>query len=331
MERLKYLVIGILALVLTGCGQTVVETLNVAGGPGRDAPGSGKSIVILPFADYSEGNMGSAQRRNMVIAETMTDRLISRGFGMPMQEDVFAYLVQEDIIQLASSQAPNTSSLDYELQDVWSEDMKEQIRYYKGQMEMEAANQKEDTAGTKGLSAKAIAKIGRHFEADYVVRGRILEFKTRQEATWLPWKKGLLPFVNGGTSKILFGYANSDSYDETNEILTGMLYGATIGNNGASAFGLEDNSWSANNIFWTGVGGYAGKVSHRSGKVDQATVQMRVWVQEAATGNVVWTNRVRVQVSPETVFADNQYDTLFNTAIEKGVDALVNDFVTYGL
>ena len=58
---------------------------------------------------------------------------------------------------------------------------------------------------------------------------------------------------------------------------------------------------------------------------------MRVWVQEAATGNVVWSNRVRVLVSPETMFADNQYDALFNTAIEKGVDALVNDFVTYGL
>ncbi len=58
---------------------------------------------------------------------------------------------------------------------------------------------------------------------------------------------------------------------------------------------------------------------------------MRVWVQEAATGNVLWTNRVRVLVSPESVFADKQYDTLFNKAIEKGVDSLVDNFVTYGL
>ena len=29
MNRLKYLIIGILALIMAGCGQTVVETLNV--------------------------------------------------------------------------------------------------------------------------------------------------------------------------------------------------------------------------------------------------------------------------------------------------------------
>ena len=58
---------------------------------------------------------------------------------------------------------------------------------------------------------------------------------------------------------------------------------------------------------------------------------MRIWVQEAATGNVVWTNRVKVQVSPESVYADNQYDTLFDSAITKGVTSLVDNFVTYGL
>lgn len=331
MDRLKYLVIGILALALTGCGQTVVETLKVSGGPGKDAPGSGKSIVILPFADYSQGNLASAQRRNMAITESMTDRLVTNGFGMPIQEDVFAYLVKEDIIKLAASQGANTKSLDFELKDVWSEEMKELIQFYKDQVESEASQQVDNAPGTRGLTAKTVAKIGRHFEADYIVRGRILEFKTRQEATWLPWKKGLLPFVNGGASKILTGFASSDDYDETNEMLTGMIFGAIAGNNGASIFGLEGNTWGANQIVWSGIGGYAGKVSHRSGKVDQAVVQMRVWVQEAATGNVVWSNRVRVMVSPETMFADNQYDALFNTAIDKGVDALVNDFVTYGL
>ena len=61
-----------------------------------------------------------------------------------------------------------------------------------------------------------------------------------------------------------------------------MLLGAIIGNNGASIF--EQEGETLNTIFWTGVGGYAGKVSNRSGKVDQAAVQMRVWVQEAGRG-----------------------------------------------
>jgi hypothetical protein len=76
----------------------------------------------------------------------------------------------------------------------------------------------------------------------------------------------------------------------------------------------------------------SGGLTHGQGPVDgEGAVQMRMWVQEAATGNVVWSNRISVQVSPESVLADNQYDTLFNTAIEKGVTTLVDHFVTYGL
>ncbi len=63
----------------------------------------------------------------------------------------------------------------------------------------------------------------------------------------------------------------------------------------------------------------------------KAAVQIRMWVQEAATGNVIWSNRIKVQVSPESVVADNQYDTLFETAIDKGVTTLVDHFVAYGL
>mgnify|MGYP001485724680 CR=1 FL=1 len=85
MDRLKYLITGILTLLLAGCGQTVVETLHVPNSPGYNAPGSGKSIVVLPFADYSQGNLQSAERRNMHITESFTDNLSSAGTGLPIQ------------------------------------------------------------------------------------------------------------------------------------------------------------------------------------------------------------------------------------------------------
>jgi outer membrane lipopolysaccharide assembly protein LptE/RlpB len=337
MDRLKYLLIGILALVLSGCGQTVTQTLNVPQGPDYNAPGSGKSIVILPFADYSQSNLESARRRNMVLTESLTDRLVSSGFGLPIQEDVFDYLVKEKIIQLATYEKANTSTLAIELSNDWSDIMKDQIRHYKAQVEIEAEQKSQRSAGVHGLTAKEVAKIGRHFNADYILRGRILEFKTRQEASWLPWKKGFLPFVIGGTNQFLHGFASTDAYDERNESITGsLLLGVTAFNystwpwaDGKTLFGMAGNSM--NTVVW-GTAGYGlGSVSHSSGQMDQAVVQMRIWVQEAATGNVVWTNRVRVQVSPESVYADNQYDTLFNQAIEKGTSTLVDHFVTYGL
>lgn len=337
MKRLKSLVIGVLALSLAGCGQTVVETLNITDGPAANAPGAGKSIVILPFADYSQGDLQSAHRRNMVITETMTDKLIRNGFGLPIQEDVFDFLVAEHVIELTSYKQADTKSLENELSNDWSDAMKNEIRRYKDQVEHEVAQHASSSPGAHGLTAKKVAKIGRHFDADYIVRGRILEFKTRDEASWAPWKKGILPFVNGGTNRILNGFASSDAYDERNEGLTGALLGGIISYNNATwpfdksdtIFGLSNNA--ANSVAWSAAGFGLGKVSHTSGRVDQAAVQLRVWIQEASTGNVVWSNRVRVLVSPESVLADNQYDTLFNLAIEKGVGTLVDHFVAYGI
>lgn len=301
MERLKYLVIGVLALLLVSCGrgQTVVETLNVYEGPTTNAPGNGKSIVILPFADYSQGNLESAQRRNMLITESLTDRLIVNGFGLPIQEDVFDYLVKENVIKLPSSDT-ETNSLAAELNNDWSGTMKNEIMGYMFQVEYEAAQKAGSSSGTHGLSSKMVAKIGHHFNADYIIRGRIIEFKTRQEPTWAIWKKGLIPFINDGANRLVLGYASSDAYDD------------------------RIQSFSIDN---------ADALTHGKGGANdsQGTVQIRMWVQEAATGSVIWSNRIRVQVSPQSIQADNQYDTLFNTAIEKGATTLVNHFVAYGL
>lgn len=304
MSRLKYLVIGVLALFLAGCGrgQEVVETLNIVEGPTASAAGNGKSIVILPFADYSEGNIASAQRRNMLVTEALNDRLIVNGFSLPIEEDVFAYLVKKNIISVGGSSADvNGSSLAVELNNDWSEPMKAEIRTYMHQLEKEKALTAENMTGTHGLDAQTVAQIGRQFKADYILRGRIIEFKTRQEPTWAIWKKGLIPFVNDGVGRLVLGYANSESYDDRIETMT-----------------ARDTS----NALTYGQGG------ENDG---QSTVQIRMWVQEAATGNVVWSNRIRVLVSPESVQADNQYDNLFATAIDKSVTTLVDHFVAYGL
>lgn len=338
MQKFKFVFYLLFTVMLVGCGQTVVQTLHVPDSPNPVAPGRGRTVIILPFADYtSEDNLAGAYRRNLSVTEAMTDRLVAKGFGMAIQEDVFGYLVDENIIDLTSYEGSTNDSLTAELQNDWSEVMQNELRRYIQQQKMQADKTLSNSPGTHAITPNELAKMGRRFNADYIVRGRILEYKTRQEATWAPWKKGILPFFNGSANRILNGFASSDAYDERNESLVGMLAGGIIGynnttwpwNDGQTFFGMADGT--ANTVTWAAVGAGLGMVSHTSGKVDQAAVQMRVWVQEAASGNVIWTNRVRVLVAPETVFADKQYDTLFNKAIEKGVDALVNHFVAYGL
>lgn len=339
MNKLIYLVVGILAYTVSGCGQNVITTLHNPTGPNVNGPGYGRSLVVLPFADYSRGNIDAAQRRSLMISESFTDRFNGYGFTMPIEEDVFAYLVQEGIIRMANYEAADTTSLDDEIANPdWSNTMRSEILRYRKKVQEDTAKAEATTPGVHSLTQNKVAQLGRHFKADYIVRGRILEFKTRDEARWEPWKKGILPFVYGSANRILNGFASSESYDARNEGLTGVLFGGILAHNNAewpwnegdSFLGMTDGT--ANTITWMAANYAIGsEVSHNSGKVDQAVVQMRVWVQESVSGNVVWTNRVRVAVSPESVLADKQYDLLFNKAIEKAVRTLSRNFVQYGL
>jgi hypothetical protein len=342
MKLLKVFILGVAVLSLTGCGQKVVETLKVSEPVGPNAPGAGRSIVVLPFADYTfSDNLASAHRRNLQVTESVTDRLIANGFAMPIQEDVVRYMINQNLISLVAYEESHSSSLTNELSGEWSNEMKTEIRRYIVEQQVSRDNRLVSSPGTHGLSENTVRKIGRRFNADYIVRGRLLEYKTREDPSWAPWRKGVLPFVVGGTSQVVYGFAESDQYDRWNQTTVGAGYGALIGssdntiwpfeNDGSGNTILGMSSSASNAIFWGFAGGWLGELSTHSGRLDQAVVQMRIWVQEASSGNVVWTNRVRVQVSPQTVFSDSQYDVLFDQAIEKGVTALIDSFVTSAL
>lgn len=303
MKRLHFALVGLMVLLLSGCGQTVIETLQVPQEPWANAAGRGKTIVILPFADYTYADsIAAAYRRELAITEALTDRLVTNGFSLPIQEDVFDYLVDQSIINLANYEQTGSQSLRNELDGDWSEVMKTQLRGYITEQQIRSDDQITASPGTHGLTAQTIAKIGRKFHADYILRGRILEYKTRQEHTWAPLKRGILPFFFGTGSRLSMGFARTNDYDYWDDMRAhGFL-------------GLLDPSQDEHR--------------YSSGQVDQAVVQLRVWIQEAATGEVIWTNRIDVKSSPKTMWADGQHDALFEQSIATGSTSLVDNFVT---
>jgi len=342
MNLLKYVSIGIVLIgAITGCGKNTVETLMVPARVDPNGRGKGMSVVILPFADYSNGdNIASAFRRNILITESLTDNLTINGFRLTVQEDVFQYLLEQEIISTAPYDDPGSASVVHELQDPdWSDVMKEKLKGYIEHLNIGSNSARPDGPGTHGLSAQEVVKIGRKFGADYIIRGRILEFRTRQEHTWAPWKRGILPFAIGTTSRMAFGFADSERYDNWDNLLAGGTWGAVVGANvnnpwnpdsSTSFMGISGGE-GANTIAWAAAGAMLGDMAQHGGRVDQAVVQMRIWVQSAYDASVVWTNRVDVRVAPESVLADNQYDTLFEHAIRKATTVLMDNFVLYGL
>jgi len=353
----RFFLYGFLALLVSGCasGQSVTETLHTKSvtetlhttdmQTAPTACATDKTVVLLPFADYSSGdNVMSVSAKSRSITEALTDKFAGKGFKMPVQEDVTEYLVDEKIIRVASR--GNTSRLQKELDGEWSDVTKGELsNWIEADKKFNAAHNSGignsvNAPGVHGLDKHSIAKLGRKFNADYVVRGRIIEYDLGKEHTWKLRKKGLLPFVMGGTTQAAFGFADSEEYDNLNNIALWGLVGAIAGYNaddpfqpwekritstGTTTKGTSDAEFW-NTVTWGMVGGGAAHLVNHSGYTPEAIVHLRIWVQDAATGEVVWTNRAEVKVAPESIYGDKRSSALFKTAVNRATTLLVDDF-----
>lgn len=332
MSAIKSLAIGFMAFALTGCGQLVSEKLSVS----SSAPPqvcTGKKIIVLPLADYSyEEDADRAFRRNLDIMDNLLARLTEKGFRLPVQEDLLKYLSDSNIIKLSNSLSappatPGTVQGLLSDQESWSPAMKMELAKIAnpGQKQFDPSGQGQSIA----LDKATLAKIGAIFDADLIMRGRIIRFELGEENTWDPMKRGLLPVVFGGTARALFGVTNSETYDAVGSTLVGAAMGAAIGN--VASFPYDEteklNPDRFNSSVWALGGAGLGYMSSKGGHANQAAVQLRLWVQDPKTAEVIWTNSVKVMVMPQTIFAETREDKLFDTAITQAITALTKDFV----
>ena len=337
----RFFLYGFLALFVSGCGSghSVTETLHIPDTPtAGNVCATDKTVVLLPFADYSSGDdVISVYERSISITEALTDRFVYKGFKMPIQEDVTQYLVETNIIRLPPQDG--TSKLKTELDGEWSDVMKGEFEKWIEASRVETAavsggaSNPANAPGVHGLNKMSISKLGRRFNADYIVRGRIIEYDLQNEHTWDLRKKGILPFIMKGTTQAAFGFAESKDYDNLNNIALWGLAGGLIGyhagtpvdsNTGTLNAGDYPTAW--NSVIW-GLGGAGiAHLANHSGETPEALVQLRIWVQDSATGEVVWTNRAEVKVAPESVYGDKRSKEMFKTAVNRATTLLVDDF-----
>lgn len=331
MRPLKSLVIGLMVIMLAGCGQLVSEKLAVSSKAGSQ-PCAGKKMVILPFADYSyQGDAESAFRRNVDIMENLTARLTEKGFRLPVQDDLLKYLADNNIVKFQSnaSAAPGYVGDIIANDNSWSEDMKAELAL----LSNSPANQVSKIDQPKGvaLDKDTLAKIATNFNADLIMRGQIIKLDLDQENTYNPVKRGILPVVFSASNKTLFGVTNSEEYDALGNAIAGAAIGGAIGTTVSIPYDATEKIHPErfNSAYW-GLGGAAlSYMASKGGHANQAAVQIRLWVQDPATGEVVWTNSVKVRVKPQSVFADTREEKLFETAITQAVGALTRDMVQH--
>lgn len=341
------------AALFASCGTTKVDSIHPM--VQTASFGEGKKIVILPFADYtpSDSPMGY-WRRNVLIMESLQDEILRYGYMPVVNEDVISYLTDKKIInQEKMTRKPSfeDSMLKAELAKEWSDEMKVEIaNILLSNAKKRKAESIRDMASeykTIALDAGVIRDIGRTFDADYIVRGRIMVFKTGREDSFNPLQTGVLPFFFNFGSGTAFGIAESENYEMIDKMAIGGLLGAAIAPSGwpieessadtvlSDAHPRFDGGLSAisgtsyaewNTAIWGVAGSAVPHLAHKGGRVENGVVQLRMVVQDTRTGGILWTNRSEVKTMSEGVFSKKDADTLMSHAIQQLCERLVDSF-----
>ncbi|RUM89266.1 MAG: hypothetical protein DSZ23_03465 [Thermodesulfatator sp.] len=342
-------------LVITcGCGQKVRDSVKPVDTTAIENPAPYAQIVMLPFADYTAGQApDDSLRRQIKIQSAITERLASAGYYVPVEEDVVQYMIDLGVIQLIESPAIQShrsrTTLFRELGTGWSDAMKEQINNV--MLENELVNVAEEKLKMNhiGLNKGIVKQIGKYFGADFVLRGRIVEYEMREGRILNPLQQGILPFFFDWTSATIFGVAESDQYDLWQDLALGGAMGAGLGSMANTPFnsptsstevvgshprfahtvtttsGGYEHSTAYNAGFWGAAGMAAAYLAAKGGHVPRAVVQISLALQDAKTGKVVWANRVEKQVEPITMWADPSNRTQIDRAVEEAAKALAGD------
>ena len=347
-------VITLLAAVLfASCGTTKVDSIHPM--VQTASFGEGKKIVILPFADYTPSDSPMGYWHGYVlIMESLQDEILRYGYMPVVNEDVISYLTDKKIInQEKMTRKPSSadSMLKAELAKEWSDEMKVEIAtVLLSNAKKRNAEYSRDMASeykTIALDAGVIRDIGRTFDADYIVRGRIMVFKTGREDSFNPLQTGVLPFFFNFGSRTAFGIAESENYEMIDKMAIGGLLGAAIAPSGwpieessadtvlSDAHPRFDGGLSAisgtsyaewNTAIWGVAGSAVPHLAHKGGRVENGVVQLRMVVQDTRTGGILWTNRSEVKTMSEGVFSKKDADTLMSHAIQQLCERLVDSF-----
>jgi len=306
-HQFKLHLMGILILVFcVSCGQSVKETIKpVVPGAAND---QFERVAIVPFADHTPASsLTDPFRRNTLVTEALQDALYGAGYISVAQEDVVQYLVDRGVIYPSSgtSDSSGTAALERELAGEWTDQMKEELEAVISQTNRQSRGSKD--RNTIALNRKTLTDMGCVLNADYIVRGRIIEYSTDQIDTFNPVRAGIIPVVFKSGQRTALGMAETELYEYVDE----------------DSFVDYD---SMRDLFWGAGGFFTGLIGEKQGRVPGTTVQIRVLVQDANTGDVIWLNRAEASAIPRSAYADPDTDALFAKAISKVVNSLVDDF-----
>jgi len=334
-----------LAFLAAGCAtQTRVDLAPLAV-PKGEAPR--EKVLIAPFTTYDGLDLKSWQELNLTFYEAFRANLLSASFFTVPFEDVLLELARQGKLRIREPQKIKLSPTLLELyqEEDWSPLMKEELGVIITAEIRRQRGRAFRRSPVLNLESSDILSLARRFGARYVLRGRILEFSLRQEDTLNPFKIGFLTAQNRALSRLLYGAPQSGGYGVAQEVSVGGILAAVAGSNAKDPFepphkktirvghplfgqtytrhsgGTEDYDL-ANALAWGAAGAFVSYLAAHGGDTPEAVVSLSVDLYDLKSGEIVWENRVRLRVSPQSMWAPRQPEDLLLTAVEEAARLL---------
>ncbi len=313
-------------IFLTGCASLTLKKSSYLAKPAGPSfnPDNIKKVAIFPFADYSYQQSFVEPLRwglNTEIIEDLTDEFIKKGIMVIPQEDVNGLLISEDIMKPIESEEVagalqriqdtiqkelSAISPEYELKrKEHSEEMRAEIEEMTRDKNKEAVlNRILETLSLKepvfqgatvSLTNDKIKELGASLGADVIVRGRIIEAGNLKKTANPAFSNQGVVYSILNPMKIFFfgqgdrlaslGYAQQEKYED----------------------GILD--------------AYSFKASPTGSNL--ALVQIRIYLQDVKTGEIIWSGRAESTYNPN-IFKKYPKD-MFDKVVKKITVSLARD------
>jgi len=345
MKAVQFLVLLSLVFCLANCAYNSRVDLAPVPIPPQEDPKA--RVLVLPFSSYVLKNYAIWQRVNLTFYEALTSKFLVEGIlGVPF-EDILKELETQGKIERGKRSVKVSSDLVALYQEDWSPLMKEEIGHLIArEVRQQIPKQKPPQLA---FEEKEIIALGEKFHAKYVIRGRITAYNIRQEDTLNPFKIGFLTAQNRALARFFYGAPESGAYGTAQEASVGGLIGAIVGSNAKDPFepphkktvhvghpllgetytkytgGTEDYDL-ANALTWGAAGMLISYLGAHGGNAPEAVVGLSLYVYDVEKETLIWENRVRLRVSPQSIWAPRQSEDLLIQAVEEAAKELASRF-----
>lgn len=307
----------------------------------------GNNKIVEEITDHLVGHGLSVS-----VQEDVNTVLVDHDIIRPIDKD--NYLIYGTVNEEDKSYS-KIGSPEYELaNEVHSYDMVNEINklvnFERGKKKHQVSQSPIIQGATVGLTKEKVVELAQILGVDLVIRGRIIDYGFKDIGTMNPLYRGFVPVVIDSVKDMFFGATGSYGYDSDLDMVEDMLIGSALG------YGIGNSIIDRSTHHSSGISGglIARRVSNSHSSTDDygvegaaigaasgwlasnhpkkakrsAVVQVRIYAQNAETGDVLWSNRVEIEYTPKSNFAydDNHPKVMFDKAVKEGVKALMDSF-----